>query len=219
MINEHVGSSRKKIVVAAVFGFIAGAVVGVVVGVQLSLNEPVLARAVDHKAHNPQEDVARQAIAIDLALNDELENAEIKANHQIAGERQKLAALTSPHQSPLITHTKTGITLPAGATLPVIMLTRPSANPANSKGSPVMLETIGKALPGCYVLGEARWVDKRLFLSVNRMSCGNRKMVQSVHGVVVYGSGMVGFAPRMEKLKMVFTRTTHILQSDTEGKS
>jgi hypothetical protein len=101
------------------------------------------------------------------------------------------------------------------------MLTRPfPANPAHfSKGSPVMLETIGKALPGCYVLGEGRWVGQRLFLSVNRMSCGNRKMVQSVRGVVMYGSGMVGFAPGMEKLKIVFTRTTHILQSDTEKKS
>ncbi len=211
MINEHVGSSRKKIVVAAVFGFIAGAVLGVVVGVQPSFNETVFVRAVDHKAYNPQEDVARQAIAGNLALNEGLEKAEVKANRQIAGESQKLAAA---HQPPLITHTKTGITVPAGATLPVIMLTRPSVNPANSKGSPVMLETIGKALPGCYVLGEARWVDKRLFLSVNRMSCGNRKMVQSVRGLFVYGSGMIGFAPGMEKLKIVFTRTTHILQSD-----
>ena len=89
--NEYVGSSRGKIVSAALFGFVAGAALGGVVGAHLSLNEPVFVRAVDHKAYYPQEEVARHAIAGNLALNEELEKAEMKANRQIADERQKLA--------------------------------------------------------------------------------------------------------------------------------
>lgn len=91
MINEYVGSSRKKIVAAALFGFVAGAVLGVVAGVHQSLNETVFARAVGHKSYYPQGKMWPEAIAGNIALNEELEKAEMKANRQIADERQKLA--------------------------------------------------------------------------------------------------------------------------------